>query len=245
MYNHLINFIDANKIVYKYQFGFRKSYSTNHAIISLVEKVNNAMDSGNISIGVFLDLRKVFDTVDHCILLDKLYKYGIRGTHWNWFKSYLENRKQYVCYSDTLSATMPITHGVPQRSILGTLLSILYINDLANVSENSVSILFADDTTVLIEGTHINTMIATLNCELAKLTEWLNANKLSINVFKSHYMVFHRSRWKINKGNILLDTTILSQVTFTKFLGVILDNKLKWTHNISYIQNKISKGMGT
>ena len=244
MYNHLINFIDANKILYKYQFGFRKSHSTNHAIISLAEKVSNAMDSGKISIGVFLDLRKAFDTVDHCILLDKLYKYGIRGTPWNWFKSYPGNRKQYVCYSDTLSAIMPITHGVPQRSILGPLLFILYINDLANVSENLFSILFADDTTVLIEGTNINTMIAALNCELAKLTEWLNANKLSINVSNSHYMVFHRSRRKINIGNILLDTTILSQVTYTKFLGVILDDKLKWTHHISYIKNTISKGMG-
>ena len=114
MYNHLINFIDANKIVYKYQFGCRKSHSTNHAIMSLAEKVSNAMDSEKITIGVFLDLRKAFDTVDHCILLDKLYKYGIRGTLRNWFKGYLENRKQYVCYSDTLSATMPITHGVPQ-----------------------------------------------------------------------------------------------------------------------------------
>ena len=87
-------------------------------------------------------------------------------------------------------------------------------------------------------------MITTLNCGLAKLTEWLNANKCSINVSKSHYMVFHRSWRKINKWDILLDTTILCQVTFTKFLGVILDNKLKWTHHISYIKNKISKGMG-
>ena len=118
MYNHLINFIDANKILYKYQFGFRKSHSTNHAIISLVEKLSNAMDSGKISIGVFLDLRKTLDTVDHCIILDKLYKYGIRGTPWNWFKSYLENRKQYVCYSDTLSATMPITTGIHTRTVI-------------------------------------------------------------------------------------------------------------------------------
>ena len=115
---------------------------------------------------------------------------------------------------------------------------------MANVSDNLFSILFADDTIVLIEGTNIDTMITTLNCEVAKLTEWFNANKLSINVSKSHYMVFHRSRRKINKGNILLDTTILSQVTITKFLGVILDDKLKWTHHISYIKNTISKGMG-
>ena len=92
MYNQLINFIDKNKILYKYQFGFRKLHSTNHAIISLVEIVN-ALDSGKILIGVFLDLKKAFDTVDHCILLEKLYKYGIRGTLWDWFKSYLESRK--------------------------------------------------------------------------------------------------------------------------------------------------------
>ena len=120
MYYHLINFIDKNKILYKYQFGFCKLHSTHHAIISLVEKVNNVLDSGKILIGVFLNLKKAFDTVDHCILLDKLLKYGIRGTLWNWFKSYLENIKQYVCYSNISSVTMPITHGVTQGSILGS-----------------------------------------------------------------------------------------------------------------------------
>ena len=112
---------------------------------------------------------------------------------------------------------------------------------MANVSENLFFILFADDTTVMIEGTNINTIITTLNCELAKLTEWFNANKLSINVSRSHYMVFHRSRRKINNGDIILDTTILSQVTFTKFFEVILDDKLKWTYHISYIKKKISR----
>ena len=244
MYNHLINFIDKNKILYKYQFGFRKLHSTNHAIISLVEKVNNALDSGKILICVFLDLKKRLTPLTISILLDKLYKYGIRGTQWNWFKNYLENIKQYVCYSDISSVTLPITHGVPQGSILGPLLVILYINDLAGVSEKLFTILFADDTTILIEGTQVNSIITSLNSELAKLTDWLKANKLSINVSKTHYMVFHRSTRKLDKEDILLDNTIIKQVTFTKFLRIIIDDKLKWIHHISYIKNKISKGMG-
>ena len=139
---------------------------------------------------------------------------------------------------------MPITHGVLQGSILGPLLFILYINDLAGVSEKLFTTLFSDDTTILIEGTQVNSMITALNSELAKLTDWLKANKLSINVSKPHYMVFHRSRRKLDKEDILLDTTIIKQVTFTKFLGIIIDDKLKWIHHISYIKNKISKGMG-
>ena len=141
-----------------------------------------------------MDLKKAFDTVDHCILLDKLYKYGIKGTLWDWFKSYLENRKQNVCYGDISSVTLPITHGVPQGSILGPLLFILYIN----VSEKLFTILFADGTTILIEDTQVNSLISALHSELAKLTDWLKANKLSINVSKTHYMVFHRSRQKLD-----------------------------------------------
>ena len=99
-------------------------------------------------------------------------------------------------------------------------------------------------TPLLIEGTQVNSMITSLNSELAKLTDWLKANKLSINVSKTHYMVFHRSRRKLDKEDILLDNTIIKHVTFTKFIGIIIDDKLKWIHHISYIKNKISKGMG-
>ena len=131
MYNHLISFIDKEDILYKFQFGFRKSHSTNHAIISLVEKVNQALDSGKVLVGIFLDLKKTFNTVDHKILVDKLFKYGIRGNILNWFKSYLSNRKQYVNWQGSNSEIETVSCGVPQGSILGPLLFILYVNDLS------------------------------------------------------------------------------------------------------------------
>ena len=133
MYNHLLDFITKHNILHKYQFGFRKQHSTNHAVISLVEKLHNALDQGNIAIPCFLDLKKAFDTVNHSILISKLYKYGIRGPTLEWFKSYLSNRQQYVQIHKTKSDTKPITCGIPQGSILGPLLFIIYINDLAQV----------------------------------------------------------------------------------------------------------------
>ena len=185
MYNHLISFIDKEDILYKFQFGFRKSHSTNHAIISLVEKVNQALDSGKVLVGIYLDLKKAFDTVDHKILVDKLFKYGIRGNIFNWFKSYLSNRKQYVNWQGSNSEIETVSCGVPQGSILGPLLFILYVNDLSKVSNKFVSILFADDTTILFEGQNIDSIVTSLNYELVKLIIWLNANKLSINVSKT------------------------------------------------------------
>ena len=105
------------------------------------------------------------------------------------------------------------------------------------------TILFADHTTILIEGTQVNSMISSLSSELAKLTDWLKVNTLFINASKTHYMVFHRLRRTLDKADILLDNTIKKQVTFTKFLGIIIDDKLKWIHHIPYIKNTMSKGM--
>ena len=159
VYKYVVDFLDDNNIFYQYQFGFRKHHSTSHAIITLVERVTKALDTGKYIVGVFLDLKKAFDTVDHSILLKKLEKYGIRGNMHKWFKSYLSFRVQFVEYNNCHSDNKQITHGVPQGSILGPLLFILYINDFSKASDLLFSILFADDTSVFIEGTAYSSII--------------------------------------------------------------------------------------
>ena len=148
----------------------------------------------------------------------------------------MTNRKQFVNFQGTKSLTEYVTCGVPQGSILGPLLFIIYINDLPNVSNKLFPILFADDTTLLIKGSNMHDIIATLNNELNSLNVWLGANTLSINISKTHYMVFHRARRKNNiHNNIFLNNSILTKVNYTTFLRIILDNKLNWSNHISYI----------
>ena len=224
---------------------FEKKHSTSHAIITLVERVSKALDTGKYVVGVFLDLKKAFDTVGHSILLNKLYLYGIRGNIYNWFKSYLTNRSQYVEYNNVKSKTEIITHGVPQGSILGPLLFIIYMNDFSRSSELLFSILFADDTSVFIEGTCLNDISEILNTEFKKISIWLEANKLTININKTHYMMFHRTRIKhITNFKIYISNNAIDRSINTKFLGVIIDNKFNWAAHILYIKNKISKSIG-
>ena len=241
---YIIDYLEDNNLFYSNQFGFRKFHGTNHAIITLVEKVSKALDTGKFVIGVFLDLKKAFDTVNHTILMKKLEYYGIRGTIFNWLKSYLDNRKQYVHYNGYDSDKKTITHGVPQGSILGPLLFILYINDFSRSSDLLFSILFADDTSVFIEGTSYDKVIDIVNKELDRINIWLRANKLTINIKKTHYMMFHRTRIKHKLRNITICGTNVSYTKNTKFLGVIIDNKLRWSDHINYIKNKIAKSIG-
>ena len=155
-HSRLMAFIDSNQILYKSQYGFRKQMSTSLEIIELVEEITNSLDNHEATVGVFIDLKKAFDTVDHSILIEKLYHYGIRGTANKWICSYLMNIYQYVTINGTNSDYMNVLCGVPQGSILGPILFILYINDMCNVSILLKPILFADDTNLFYSGKDID-----------------------------------------------------------------------------------------
>ena len=146
MFNRVYNFLEKYKCIYKLQFGFRKKHSTNHALIKITENIRKALDNNTFACGLFIDLQKAFDTVNHTILCDKLIHYGIRGVANNWFKSYLTNRFQFVSIQGYDSDKNSINHGVPERSVLGPLLFLIYINDLHKAIKYSLVYHFADDT---------------------------------------------------------------------------------------------------
>ena len=149
MHTRLYNFLSSNKSLYDLQFGFRQKYSTNHALLSIVEKIRESLDNKTFSCGVFVDLEKAFDTVNHAILLKKLEHYGIRGPAISWFSSYLSSRKQKVVFDGISSPLLDISCGVPQGSILGPLFFLIYINDMHTAVNFSSVYHFADDTNLL------------------------------------------------------------------------------------------------
>ena len=180
VYNKTLNFISDNNIFYDQQYGFRKGRSTQQAIITLVDKITKSQDIGDIMITLLLDLKKAFDTIDHRILLRKLYSYGIRGTMLKWMESYFTDRSQYVVFDGKVSGTRGIRCGVPQgcTSILAPLVFIISVNDICTVSPMLFKILYADDTCVLISGrsNHLSNLIDRLNTELISLNNWFKAN---------------------------------------------------------------------
>ena len=245
MYTRLILFLDTYKLLYELQFGFRADHSTCAALIMLIDKITSELEKGNFVLGVFLDYSKAFDCINHDILLQKLHYYGIRGIALEWFKNYLSDRKQFVYFNNTKSNFRNITCGVPQGSILGPILFLIYINDIVNVSNILFPILFADDSNVFHAGKDPNEMIEVMNIELNKLLTWLKVNKLSLNVKKTHFMFFCPPNKKVKLSNTLsIQGQSIDQVKETRFLGVMVDDKLSWASHINYISKKISKGIG-
>ena len=226
MHNRVFDFINTNRLLYKYQFGFQDGKSTCMALITLIDKISAALDNGEIVVGLFLDFSKAFDTVNHTILLNKLFHYGIQDIPLKWFKSYLSQRYQYVTYNNHKPTNKLIQCGVPQGSILGPLLLLLYINDLSAVSKSCLNIMFADDTNMFIAGNNINAVCTQLNDDLGLVQEWLACNKLSFNVKKTHYMVFTPWNKDIKDMDIKINNECIERVYHTKFLDVQLNAKL-------------------
>ena len=183
MYNRITEFVEQHNILYRCQFGFRKNYSTSHALIHLINKIS-AIDQRETTVGVFLDLSKAFDTLDHQILFTKLEHYGIRDVALQWIKSYFSCRRQFVQINQICSPTQTIKCGVPQGSILGP-------------SKLTEPLLFADDTSIFLSHSNPNYLENVLNNELLNIDVWLRCNKLSINVQKTNYVIFSPSQRKI------------------------------------------------
>ena len=214
--------------------------------MEMYDKISNAVENGEFALGIFIDLSKAFDTLNHEILIAKLEYYGVHNIALNWFISYLHARQQYVLVSGAQSTKRQIDCGVPQGSILGPLLFILYINDIIRCSDILRFILFADDTNLFYSNKDIIELELKVNSELFKLSEWFRANKLSLNVAKTNYIIFGNKRISndMTQLKICLDGNILERTLCTKFLGVFLDEKLRWTYHLNHISNKISRGLG-
>ena len=237
-------FLVKNDVLSKHQFGFREGYSTEYAVLDIYEKLLSNLDKGLSSCAIFLDLAKAFDSVDHEILLNKLPKYGIRGNILNFFRSYLSSRSQFVKIGKIESSILPIKYGVPQGSILGPLLFLLFINDLPNATKFFIK-LFADDTFLCAQNAEVDLLEAEVNRELRNVNQWLVANKLTLNVGKSKFMIVTNKKLKSYKPSFMISGKKIEECDHYKYLGVFIDKNLSWKQHIEYISKKISKACGS
>ena len=244
----LYNFLNERNLLAKLRSGFRHLHSTSTALIELYDELLENMNNGKLTGAIMIDLRKAFDTIDHELLLTKLRAYGIKGLALKWFKSYLYNRRQCVMIGSTLSEYLPITIGIPQGSIIGPLLFLIFINDLPDVLSHSRAHLYADDTSVVASDKCIQNLALKLNTDMSNLYRWLCANRLILNVPKCNSIIFGTSQRlnKIDKTNysIEINGQPIAQVSETKLLGVILDSTLSFQPHVNQLCKKISRKLG-
>ena len=254
IYSRFYNFFLSKGVLTDSQFGFRKGHSTSHALNYSIQHIENELRKKNHVVGIFIDLSKAFDTIDHNKLLRKLEHYGIRGNASDLIKSYLSNRKQYVSVLDENSDKLHVVWGVPQGSVLGPLLFILYINDLCNITNEHVKfVLFADDTNIFIAANTREVAYSRANQILSSISKYMKCNLLHINAKKSCYMYFSpNKRTTVPNPDeqpelvnyVHIEGKLLSRVSQTKFLGVIIDDQLNWKPHLDSLNRRLKSACG-
>ena len=260
---NLKTYLFENNIIDQFQFGFQEGHSTYHPMIHLLNSISEAMNNKEYTIGIFCDLQKAFDCVPKNTLLLKLKRYGITGTALNWFESYLSNRKQFVRIGNHDSEMINISSGVPQGSILGPILFLIFFNDLPNSTLLKI-LLFCDDTTILASGKNLNELVEFVNFELQKISQWFRANDMSLHPCKTKFTVFYPTPSLIpwNEINLFFDENepdspnpnplLRKAIGFVnhesnepaiKFLGIYLDPALNFRFHIDLLNKKLSKSL--
>lgn len=244
VHNRLIKFLEKHKILCEGQYGFRKNRCTTDAILDLTGNIIDGFNKKMLTIALFLDMSKAFDSIKHETLLKKMELYGIRGTALSWIRNYLCNRNIKVMFNESLSEKYTVNFGTPQGSVLGPLLYIILTNDMPNILKFSRAVMFADDTTIYTTGSNVRFLYRKLNEDLQRITQWFKDNSLSLNVEKTTYIIFSNANNNpnINK-NIYIDNKVIHKVAQTKFLGVYIDEHLKWDSHVQNLSLKLASGI--
>lgn len=251
MLDRLNSFLEKHQILTSTQFGFRKNLSTELAVFYIFNEVLTKMNEKCFVAGLSLDLRKAFDSVDHDILVAKLFSFGIRGKILDWFRSYLQDRYQYVSITDNQcgqivnSSQLPVSTGVPQGSILGPLLFLLYINDLPSCLSQGTAVLYADDTSVILSAETLELLENKCLSTTRELQLWLSVNKLQLNVDKTNYMMFGKNNCVSPSLHLTYNNQQIQSVDYVKILGITIQSDLSFNKHIDQLVPKLSKAIYT
>ena len=246
VHQQVYEYLQQNNMIASEQFGFRPKLSTNIALTQLTEEILQNMDNKMIAVAVFIDLRKAFDTVDHTLLISKLRNLGFSNPGVDWFWSYLSSRSTVTSINNPTSDPKPVTVGVPQGSILGPLLFLLYINDLPRCLTHCKSILYADDTLLYHSARTVADLESKINTDLESVSHWLNNNLLTLNNEKTKFMIFPNKKQSLSNSDVTftVQSKKIQRERSIKYLGITLGEDFSWHEHIDNLINMVNQRIG-